>query len=211
MNLKQFMMHGQVCPICSSNSMNMRLDVAGIQAYRYENDDIIFTRNMKSLGKGSSYVVDYAINGTTSKVKIEFFHKGNQLKNSISVDILSRFKKLDKNNSPHFFSRTCTNCNKYYYISNHLAIDFKTNSIGNIEIAEEFFGICKLVGSQYRVFRVHNYLNKCQVVCLMAGNSGYAEVNVRPFGDNLILNLPPIQFTTEHELSNRINKLLPFA
>lgn len=212
MNLKQFMMYGQICPICSSNSMNMKMNLNKNQSYKYEGDNIVF---MRAMTYNKNYI-EYHIDKNTSKVKIEFYGSGKDkiLLNDISLKKISNFKNLDKHTSPHFFSRTCANCKKYSYTSNNVSINYKTSLLEDLVIDQEYFGICKLAGSKYRIFRINNYYkkNKCEVICSLQDSAFYAEKDLYQYSsDQLIIKLPPIKFTTEHEVSNRINKLLPFA
>lgn len=214
MNLLEFMRRGHICPICKSNSVNMKLDNSK-QTYRYENDNIIFTREMRGVKKGAThYKVAYVINKKTNDFLIDFYVNDKKVDGSISISVLNRFKELDKNVGALHFNRECTNCNRYYYRSNSFKLNFKGCTIGDIKIEEEFFGLAKQVGAQFRIFRMSNYYkdNHCKVNCFMS-KTMFAPYMCAPYniGEQLQFTLPVIKFTTENKITNRLNKLLTFA
>lgn len=214
MNLKQFMMHAQVCPICSSNSLDLRSKASGKQSYRYEGNNIVFTRDMRGLSKKEkNYTVEYIINKVTLKFTVEFFIDNKRFEGSVPISVVKRFRALDKNLMPYIMSRKCTNCNRYQYWSNHTGLNFKSRTMNDIMINFEYFGIYKQIGSKYRIFKIdNNYAdNKCLIQCIDADNLDVAEFAYFPRNRPLCLKITPLTFTTEHEVANRLDKLLVFA
>lgn len=213
MKLIEFMKHGRFCPICQSNSMTLQFGISK-QQYRYEENNVVFIREMRSIKKGTkNYNIGYSINRNTNQFQIEFYD-GNKKLNFIPIPILERFKELNNNiKSPFVLNRRCTNCNKYQYWSNNVLLNYKTLSIGELKINYEYWGITKQIGSQYRVFKVdNNYVkNVCNVTCYESSSDIYAEVGTDDDDEHLNFKLEPIKFTSVTKLANKLNKLLVFA
>jgi hypothetical protein len=213
MNLKQFMERGQVCPICSSNSMDLLSGFTCASPYRYENNNLIFTREMRALNKNNKhYKVEYCIDKITSEFTIEFILNDKRL-NYVPLSVLKRFKELDKNIRPYIFSRKCTNCKRYQYWSDLMVLNYKTCNLGDFNINFEYYGVYKKIESKYRIFKIDNdYINKkCIIHCIDSEDLYLAEFLNFPNDRPLTFNISPIKFTTEHEITERLNKLLVFT
>ena len=213
MNLKQFMMHGQVCPICSSNSMDLLTGITNKVSYRYENDNLIFTRDMRSLNKNNKhYKVEYCIDMTTSKFTIEFIINDKRV-TYVPLSLLKRFKELDKNIVPYIFNRKCTNCKRYQYWSQPMFLNYKTCSLGEFNVNFEYYGVYRQIGLKYRIFKIDNdYVKeKCTIHCIDSLDLDLTEFTNFPNDRPLVFKISPIQFTTEHEITERLNKLLIFS
>lgn len=214
MNLLSFMKHRQICPICQSNSMDLKLGISR-QAYRYENDNVIFTRSMRSITRNAAhYDIEYVIDKRTNDFVIDFYVYGKKVERSVSITTLDRFKDLNKNVGKLYLNRECTNCNRYSYSSNYFDFDLKRCNVGDLNIEKEFFGLTKQVGSLFRIFRMFNYHtdNQCHISCFMSNSKLtsciFSDYNV---GQALRFILPVIKFTTENKIIDRLNKLLTFV
>ena len=210
MNLKEFIKHGQLCPLCGSNSTTLKLNTFK-QSHRYEADNIVVTRDMRDRGNGKNYEISYSVNIHDNSFTIEFSNNKSRLNSSISLILLQRFRALNHNIKQYNFIRECGNCNKFKYISNTFAFDTNKCYIGELKVNHEYMTLVKQIGGKFRLFKLsNNYdMDQCIVRCSNVSNLNWAPYDDMP--DALTFELKPFPFTSEREVTNRLNKLLAFV
>lgn len=218
MNIKEFMEYRSSCPVCKGFNLKFQMDQYGKEQGNYKDEDgrLLITREMRGLSKGDkSYKIGYSFGYEDNSVQIEFYtSSGEKFYNHVPTSLIHKFKVLDANMKAHFLIKECRSCNRYSYRSNPFFIYYKVKSIIDLQVNNEYFGLIKARKSDYRVYRIsNNYLNKnTSIQFFNSKNVDFALEHCYFNGDpGTILDLDIMNFTSESEMTNRLDNLIIFS
>lgn len=156
MNFGEFIRYKECCPICNKK-MGINLVSTRTYRFRYSEENYVFSTTMKSLGKNpSSYEVDFILNLSDDKFRVEFYDKAKKLVTTyIPMSFIDGFKEFVSNQKRLIFERKCVNCYQYKYQSSHLKLNFSKGVLSAIDVSLET--IChyrKIDDENTRVFKI---------------------------------------------------------
>lgn len=216
MNLCEFLDYRRSCPICLATTLTTAFQSKKRQVIREENGRFLVLLNMDAIKKHhNSYKVGYSIDRANNQFCIEFYTKDDEwIEKESPIHLINRFKIFDKNQREYKIYKYCGNCNRYNYTSNKLTIDYKTCSIGELEINTEFFGLTQPINEGYKIYKLINryFVNESVLFYTKADDEFLAQEHIHMVTHPMdIISLPIIKFTSKDEIINRISKLLVFS
>lgn len=168
---------------------------------------------MDGIKKGqSNFKVGYSFSLQDNSCFIEFYNKEDVRMDDSPTHLRKRFKELDKNLKEYKFYKSCECCRNYNYSSGPLAFSL-SGTIGQIDIALEYFGLVLPVGKEFRVSKLtNNYLtNRSSFTYSKEDNPVWANSDTG-FGPRDIIDVDGvIKFTSIEETISRIGKLVIFS
>lgn len=218
MKLSDFLTYRTKCPVCDGENMKLHMGLfASAKEHinnRCEEDRLIVIKNMRGLNKGDkSYRAGYSFGFDDNSIYIDFANAdGIKFDKSVPVEILPKFRAMDKNIGNHVLTKSCISCNRYSYSSNTFVLDYK-KSIIDFKVSKEFFGLAKFIKfEKYKIYVINNDYgrNQTAIECSTASSDYYASFH-NWLTPSLKLEVPIMKFTTADEMAERLDKLIVFS
>lgn len=159
MNLESFLNYHNTCILCNSK-MELSFHSKKIQFHSRKEDQLLIKMNLYSLSrhyKTAQYKIGYDINIKTNDFSINFYHSSdNRYDNYVPINLITKFRSLDKNHGSYRLYNHCSNCMKYMYVSNYLNIDYKLCNLGDIYVSSESALIFDQINDGYKAYKLLN-------------------------------------------------------
>lgn len=221
MNLKEFINFRRNCPSCNTPLVTS-FHSKRKQKHRYEENRIVVLFDLKSLKKGQAHFkAGYSFGLEDNSFYVDFYTQDEELiEDQTHFFLMERFKDLDNNLGAYTFYRSCDNktCNRYFYASSSFNTDYKSCSIGDLDIFTEFVVLIQPTPDGYKICRMTNHptgnetwLNygRFSIEEWADPNISSASLADQKFVNYLKTSLIP--FVGYEETLKRVNKLLIFA
>jgi hypothetical protein len=196
-NLREFIRHGEICPICSAKT-SFSFHSKRRQSFRYEEDRLIVLFPLEAIKKGQSdYKVGYSFGLDDDSLRIEFYSKDEKrMDDRTPMFLIDRFRELNKNLGIYTWVKSCP-CERYGCTSQSFSLD-RVDSIPSIELSNEFWTFS--YNGKF-IDMVNLYATRqTAVVC---------RKNYDDIGSSF--NIPLIPFISLEETSARLQNLIPFS
>lgn len=182
--------------------------------------------DMDGLKSGEKdYKVGYSFGLQDSSFFIDFYTKeGERFYDQVSLNLLEKFRRFHNNlQALYSFSRKCFYCYRFNSNSNRISLNFRTQKIGDIELAYETFGFAIPAEENYKIIVLSNrhketdphdrssYIDPRSMVHFWRGDEREARYDYKMPQNYETLILPPIPFVSVEETRQRLNSLLVFA
>jgi hypothetical protein len=208
MILGEFLNRHTNCPICKFHTLTTYFISSRKQYITYSKNYVSATFPLKSIIRGEQdFEASYVLSLIDNSFYIEFFDK-KYLK-YIPINLIARFKEF--NNNINFKSKItikCLNCYQYYCHSKEFALDFKTSTISNIEIATESFTIVTPMLNENKIFQLVNdhQINQSKV-WFWKGDQSPTDFYFNQPKDIKTITLSLIPFINLEKTRERLNNL----
>jgi hypothetical protein len=214
MNLKEFLAYRTYCPICDSILMTSLFSTSKKYTSHTENEVVVF-HTLRNLD-GKRYTdqsISYHFNKNDNSYYIDYYDSNQDLKSNIHLSSLEKFKELNHNRNKigYDFYKYCTECERYNYASKAFKLDLTKNTIDDLSIRAEFFGLSKKVENGYKVYRLLNIDNKSHLVYGIFETDHQASIKSAISAKSSTLETGLIKFTNKDDTLERISKLLLFS
>jgi hypothetical protein len=213
MNLKEFINHRFVCPLCQI-PLAMSFHSKKWQNIKYERDRLVVTFRMDKMNRSQKpYKINYSFGLNDSSFYIDFLSKEEKLfETEVPNFLRDRFKELDKNLKSYYFYKHCDSCNCFMYASNSFKLDYRNTSIGDLTITHEEFGFSKPNSDGYKIYKLINRPDKSESHLVYGKSSSDIFARTDSATSSMeYISVPLIRFTSKEETLHRIQKLVIFS
>lgn len=216
MNLQDFLNYRMRCPLCSNPLITFFHSDKKQKIRRCESNKFLAIFEMRGLhSKQKTYKIGYAIDELTNLFCIEIYSDDIRMENNHSIDLLNRIRIMNDNLKSFLFTKKCTECSRYYYTSNNFFLNYKNYSIGQLLVANEYFGLSTPAADGYKIYKLYNnYYNKQSLLLYGKSEQEYlTQTHYAPDTTKRLssIKMPIINFSSNKETTERINNLLIFS
>ena len=218
MSLRKFLEYRVKRPLCN-NPLSLFLSSKKQQKHIYEKNSLIIKFPMYNTNHSHYYDVAYSFNLDSNSFWIDFYTKDNiKMEESLPIFLFKKFKGLDANIKIYKFYNVCEKCDRYNYCSNNFSLNLTQGKIDcDIILSSEYLGLSQKSGEYYKLFRIINSFNVSNSIIEYGRGKSFESLLMNGAWIDCsditytMLKLPLINFSTEEEIINRLNKLILFS